>query len=186
MGKNKIKKQMHSESAVSEILGTILLFAMALALFSVLYISIIPMDSVQSSTSSNIIGYIQDGNIILEHHGGSSVTTESYLRFNIGGSMSIVNISSTFLHDTNNNSKWDIGEKIVYSAEIGGLQVETFVINEPSNSVIFSATLQYYIQNRRIMDKPPHHGGKKQEDQNQVAIVSHGAELKDMLEVAHE
>jgi len=142
MGKNKIKKQMHSESAVSEILGTILLFAMAIALFSVLYISIIPMDSVQSSTSSNIIGYIQDGNIILEHHGGSSVTTESYLRFNIGGSMSIVNISSTFLHDTNNNSKWDIGEKIVYSAEIGGLQVETFVINEPSNSVIFSATLQ--------------------------------------------
>jgi len=115
---------------------------MAIALFSVLYISIIPMDSVQSSTSSNIIGYIQDGSIILEHHGGSSVTTESYLRFNIGGNMSIVNISSTFLHDTNNNSNWDIGEKIVYSAEIGGLQVETFVINEPSNSVIFSATLQ--------------------------------------------
>jgi len=142
MGKNNIKKKNHSTSAVSEILGTILLFAMAMALFSVLYISIIPMNVVQSSTSTNIIGYVQDGDIILEHHGGSSVTNESYLRLNIGESVSIVNISSTYLHDTNNNNKWDIGEKIVYSAETEGLQVGTSVINEPSNSAIFFATLQ--------------------------------------------
>jgi len=135
-------KLKRNDSAISEILSTVLLLGIAIGLFSVVYSITIPTQTVQSNPSVTIFGYIQNENIILEHYGGESISTDSYILLEICGNNTRVNISTPFLNDINNNTEWDIGEKILYDTEIQGLQVEATVVNQPSNSILFTGILQ--------------------------------------------
>ena len=135
-------KSKRNDSAISEILSTVLLLGIAIGLFSVVYSITIPTQTVQSSPSVTIFGYIQNENIILEHYGGESISTDSYILLEICGNNTRVNISTPFLSDINNNNEWDLGEKILYDTEIQGLQVEATVVNQPSNSILFTGILQ--------------------------------------------
>lgn len=132
----------NKDTAVSEIIGTVLLLAVSVALFSLIYMTVLSNVDETGAPSTNIVGYVENNNIVFEHHGGESLTTDSYIRLIIGGDSSTINITSPYLQDTNSNGDWDVGEKIIYSSSIQGLQVETTIIDNPTNSAIFTGMLQ--------------------------------------------
>jgi hypothetical protein len=138
--KRKIKV---ADNGISEILDTVLLLAIAVALFSVAYVLISSFLVVQDSPQANIIGYVQGDNIILEHLGGDSLDSRTKLQFTINGQQQTVSLLSPTLYDTNNNVKWDVGEKVVYDVEsLSGYEVDAFVIDSASNSIVFYSVLQ--------------------------------------------
>lgn len=129
-------------NGVSEIVGTIMLLAIAVALFSVIYVIVFSENTPISSPSVQIVGYIDNDAIILEHHGGDSLSSGTQIQLTIGGNQTTLNISSPYLHDYNDNDQWDLGEKIAYTADLQGLSVRAVVTNQPSNSALFFGTLQ--------------------------------------------
>jgi len=135
-------KENMSKDAVSEILGTVLLLAMAVALFAVLYIIVFSITVTTTPPIVNLVGSIDGDNVIIEHHGGESLDSDVNIIVTIGGVRNTINVSSN-LSDSNGNGKWDTGERIVYSnGSISGVQVDANVVDDTSNSLIFIATLQ--------------------------------------------
>jgi len=127
---------------VSEIIGTILLLAISVALFSLIFIMVLSESDIVSSPSVNIIGYIDGNSVVLEHHGGDSLSIGTSIQMKIGGNTSTLNVTSPSLHDYNNNGQWDLGEKFTYSTDINGLQVEAIIVDQPSNTALFFGVLQ--------------------------------------------
>ncbi len=147
------------KEGVSEVVGTILLLAIAVATFSVFAIYV--MSSTSPSTSSpdlNLVGYInEEQHIIIEHKGGESVKLENIkitawkgevdscmYRFDSNGHLMGEN---AVFNDSNSNGKWDVGEYIDIDAptifgNITNWQISAIVVDGESNSVIFSGILQ--------------------------------------------
>jgi len=141
----KIRK---SNEAVSEIVGTVLLLAMTVSLFSLVSLTVLSYPFNPSAPSVNLVGYIGETNstggsdIIFEHYGGESLdATLTKVMVNIQGVSVDVNIS--YLNDSNSNGMWDLGERLVYPAgNVTGEQVKVTVVDTKSNSIIMSAVLQ--------------------------------------------
>ena len=128
-------KENKSKDAVSEILGTVLLLAMAVALFAVIYIIVFSITITTTPPIVNLVGSLDGENVIIEHHGGESLDSGVNIIVTIGGERHAINISSN-LSDSNGNGKWDNGERIVYSnGSISGLQVDVNVVDDTSNSL---------------------------------------------------
>jgi len=135
-------KESMSKDAVSEILGTVLLLAMAVALFAVLYIIVFSITVTTTPPIVNLVGSLDGENVIIEHHGGESLDSNVNIIVTIGGERHTINISSN-LSDLNGNNLWDNGERIIYSnGSISGEQVDVNVVDDTSNSLLFIATLQ--------------------------------------------
>jgi len=155
-------KLKNNDGAVSEIIGTILLLAISVALFSIIYSIVLSDNAEMSSPHANIVGYVSGDNMILEHHGGDSLAEGSVIRLKIGGTITVFNVTASHLYDYNNNDEWDIGEKITYVAGLDGMQVEATVINQHSNTALFIGTLQEgatsgggYAQNNNPINSNP-------------------------------
>ncbi|MCD6447878.1 MAG: type IV pilin, partial [Thermoplasmata archaeon] len=147
------------KDGVSEVVGTILLLAIAIATFSVFAIYV--MSSTSPSVSSpdlNLVGYInEEQHIVIEHKGGESVKLENIkitvwkgevdscmYHFDSNGHLMGEN---AMFNDSNSNEKWDVGEYIEIDAtavfgNIENWQISATVVDEESNSVIFSGILQ--------------------------------------------
>ena len=141
--KRNLKNFTKSDNAVSEILGTVILLAMAVALFSVLYVLVTSSLVTTPSPSASLVGYVEGQSVIIEHLGGDSLDNDpTNIVVTIGGAKWSVSVE-TYLDDSNGNNKWDIGERLVYPAgDITGLQVETVVVDCASNSALFIGILQ--------------------------------------------
>ncbi|MFO8078029.1 MAG: LamG-like jellyroll fold domain-containing protein [Thermoplasmatota archaeon] len=143
--KNKRKLK---NDGVSEIIGTVVLLAVAVASFSVLYVTLSATLVSEESPQVNVIGYIEGDSIVLEHQGGDTLKDNTKIDFTIGGrsqSFSLTSSNDNFtFYDSNNNGEWDVGEKVTYSSpgSFSGLAVDTSVIDTSSNSALFIGSLQ--------------------------------------------
>jgi len=129
-----------SSQAVSEIIGTVLLLAIAVALFSVIYTSVLSSPSTEYSAQPIITGELKEDSVILRHQGGPSLSFSDYNIIIDAGDQSYI---STITYDLNDNEWWDIGEHIIY--EYSTLQqrmVEVTVIDTKTNEMILTGILQ--------------------------------------------
>jgi len=148
----KRKKQRCDSQAVSELIGTVLLLAIAVALFSVVYVIVSTVLVGEAVPQVNIVGYVEGDNIILENLGGNSLGSGTLVQYTIAGNKTTVPLNTTTLIDENNNNRWDIGERIVYDGgSLTGNQVDAAVIYSPSNSAIFYSNLQTGSSNGTII-----------------------------------
>jgi len=133
-----------NNSALTEVIGTVLLLAITVALFSVLYLLIMPSTAIDSAPSVNIVGFIDDQTVVFEHHGGNSLNIERITNvIKIGGYRYTIPFDVSYFTDINSNNQWDIGEKIYfYAGNLSGLHVEGIVIDEASNTALFIGNLQ--------------------------------------------
>jgi len=148
----KCNNHIQDRSAVSSIVGTMLLLIIAVSLFSTVYYFVLTMDVTHTTPAVNIVGAIsEDNTLILTHFGGESIQPEDTILVNIEGTQKEISIS-TYLDDTNNNSLWDLGERIIYSPPVitNKSQVEITVINKKTNSISMISTLQ----RGNILSKP--------------------------------
>ena len=138
----KIKNIKNSNKAVSEVLGTILLLGIAVAIFSLLYIIVIyePFDTYEPYPT--IIATVEGNNIIYEHRGGDSLSADSFFNIKIGSNSEDVLVGD-LLRDNNNDGEWNIGEKLVYEFEysLGVNSSDNFGVDIDENRVIMQGTL---------------------------------------------
>ncbi len=140
----KCNNHLQDRSAVSSIIGTMLLLIIAVSLFSTVYYFVLTMDVTQSTPAVNIVGVIsEDNNLILTHFGGKSIQPEDTILINIEGTQKVISIPD-YLDDSNNNNLWDLGETISYSPPsiTNNSQVEITIINNDTNSISLISTLQ--------------------------------------------
>jgi len=144
--KENIRNFKDSNSMVAEIIGTILLLGIAVAIFSTLYVVVFAYPFPTSSPNVTLIGTIEGSNIIIEHHSGESLSLDTEIFF--GGSDDANSfIVRDFLDDeSQSDGVWNIGERIVYPFEynISCTQVEIMTFDIESNSLILMGTLDIH------------------------------------------
>ncbi|MDG6229363.1 MAG: DUF2341 domain-containing protein [Candidatus Thermoplasmatota archaeon] len=129
-----------SSQAVSEIIGTVLLLAIAVALFSVIYTSVLSNPASEYSAPPIILGELKENSVLLHHQGGPSLSFAEYSIIIDAGDQSYI---STITYDHNENERWDIGERIIYEySTLQQLTVEVTVINTRTNEIILTGILQ--------------------------------------------
>jgi len=138
----KTLKECH---AVAEILGSILLIAMAISAFSIIYINVLSDSGPPPESYATIVGKLESGDVVFEHRRGESLGLDTKVIISIGGKDYIMNLKDDTLLDIEKkiDGFWNIGEKLVFSEmDTTGLQVETTIIDKESNSVVMWGILQ--------------------------------------------
>ena len=162
MPKIKLDKLKVSNSGVSQIVGTILLLAIAVVLFSAFMVYILSNPVTPSPPNANLAGSMEVTRAVIEHKGGESWkidnskiivrlgdVEERIINFANGNSS---NSNASFV-DINTNSWWDIGESLeidcsgLFGRNTSNWQIEMMIIDLPSNSIIMDS-----IVNAGLMD----------------------------------
>lgn len=137
-------QKVRANTAVSEILATVSLLTISVISFSLLYYIIVSTPVPISAPSVKIEGKLEGDTIIFSHLGGKSLGSEISIEIDISGDTIHIPLNDTYLIDLNGNSKWDIGEKVIYknSSINEKLHIDAVVIDAVSNSAVFIGTLQ--------------------------------------------
>ena len=86
MLRKSLFKKVHGNDAVTDMVGTLLLLMIAIALFSIVYYAVFSFEPIDHPPSVNIISYVDDKNVTFEHWGGVSLhLDDTRVLFNIGG-----------------------------------------------------------------------------------------------------
>jgi len=143
--------------AVSEIVGTVLLLGIAIAMFTLVQLFAFGLLSENpNSPSVRLIASIENGNVTIYHNGGESLPSNTKILFTINDDFTnTVNITvsdDNYLKESENSDKiWDIGEKVVYNVSnhpswhthtSSVNSVLVMVLDTSSNSVIMSTTIK--------------------------------------------
>ena len=127
-----ILRPKESYNAVSEVVGTVLMLGIAVAIFAILYFIVISQPLETTEPTPRIIATVEGDNIILEHRGGYELNSDAKITINLGYGPETSTVGELLI-DTNGNNKWDIGEKLAYpftysldisEADVIGVNVE--------------------------------------------------------------
>lgn len=139
-----MRKVKRNNLAVNEVLDTILLIGIAVALFSVLSFIVLTYPFEPSTPSVNIVGFVDGNDIVLEHRGGESLDLDTEVLITVGGEKLAQNKVRDFLDDNfEDDGLWGLGEILNYTSDaIDGNQVTVTIVDTKSNSVVMMGTLQ--------------------------------------------
>jgi hypothetical protein len=132
------------DDAITQIMGTILLLLIALAALSMIYMYILSYPHPVPVPLSEIVGRIEEGNIILLHNGGDALELNTQLLINISNTTYVTSVGDHLDSKSKKNGAWDISEQVIYTptVDITNLHVDTTVIDKESSTVIMTAVLQ--------------------------------------------
>lgn len=156
-------KGKRKDNGISEILGTVLLLAISVALFSVLYLMLQNVLVAEHAPVADFIGYIDEDTVYIEHHGGNSLPNSIAITVTVGSTRHIIDFDNNF--DENNNGFWDIGERVYFtSSQIDdSFGVSVSVVDVTSNTLLYGGTLKEGIIDNQDEDPVP-------PDQNTLAV----------------
>ena len=142
--KKNIRSLKDSNNMVAEIIGTVLLLGIAVAIFSTLYVVVFAYPFPTSSPNVTLIGTIEGSNIIIEHHSGEALSLDTELL--IGGPKNSFIVRDFLDDESKSDGVWNIGERIVYPFEynISCTQVEIMTVDIESNSLVLVGTLDIH------------------------------------------
>jgi flagellin-like protein len=144
-------KLIKNKKAVSEIIGTVLLLGMAIALFTGVHLAshnIIPfypnMPSVRISGAIDI----DNNRVVLAHNGGDPLPFNTNISFSNDKTQEIIgekNASEIIDIETSDGDNfWNIGERLIFRPieDVNGLSIKILIIDLESNSIILQSTFQ--------------------------------------------
>ena len=138
-------KNKRINNAVSEVIGTAILLGIAIALFSVVQVIALSYPYNPSTPSARLVGTVEQNTILIEHHGGESLSLDTKIVYNIEGTSEIVKIASDVLDSitSDGDNLWSIGEKVSYTpaVDISDLQIQILVIDIESNSIVMRGVI---------------------------------------------
>ena len=139
---HKEKNKYRSDNGVSEIIGTVLVLGMTVALFSLIYVSVLAVSPISNVSSANIVLRVEGDNIIIDHCGGSSLSLDTKILMMVD-SISMNATAKDGLDDKyENDDLWGIGEKLVFPVEnLSGKQITVHVVDVDSNSIVMIGKL---------------------------------------------
>jgi hypothetical protein len=138
-------RNIRNRDAVSEVFEAVLLLAIAVSIFSVIYLNVLSDPGPAPEAYVTIIGKMESGDVVLEHRRGESLGLDTKVIFSIGGirySM-ILDENPILDNESQNDSFWNIGERVVFKDyNTTNLQVEATVVDIESNSIVMWGRLQ--------------------------------------------
>ena len=125
------RKNNNRDSAVSEVIGTVLLLGISVTLFSIIYISILSTPYTPPTPTANIAYSLNDNNLTLTNLGGKTLGLSTKIK---------ILINDTLYKTYNLTTTWGIGQQLIfdltgYISDID-YSVEVLVIDSPSNSIV--------------------------------------------------
>ncbi len=170
---HKIKSLRHNKHGVSEIIGTMLLLGSAVVLFSVVYFSLLSINSPVQPPDIDLASRLErDGDqytITVEHWGGEPVDVNARFFVEIAGSIRFEKtLKDIIVNNDKDENVWNFGEQLMYSnsTDIRELQVDMGIADVHSNSLVLLNTLQ---EGYRI--SPFGYGGIWHFDENEGTIA---------------
>lgn len=134
------KKWFKNDSAVTEILGTMLLLVIALIIFSTVYFSVLSMPQKTPTPNANVAFSFNSENITISHLSGSSIDPESTLSIIIDNTEISKKINEFQSWDDNNDNVWGFGEKLVYNntgvTNLLSKNITVSLVDTHSNSLV--------------------------------------------------
>jgi uncharacterized repeat protein (TIGR01451 family) len=132
-----------SKNAVSEIISTILLLAIASSFFGVIYLNVLTPPTYSPPPITNIAGKIEENNILLEHRGGEQLDIYSDILIMMSGKTMIMRIEDYLDSESKEDGLWGPSEKIIYplSYDFDLLkypQADIIVVDKNSDSVLMT------------------------------------------------
>ena len=132
--------------AVSEIVSVSLLLGISISLFSGVQLIVFSYPYEPSPPSLDLVGSIDQENILIEHHGGESISLDAQIRVIIGSTNYISIIAKDYLdsNSSDDDDKWEIGEIVSYNSNINltGIRVETTVVDKETNSIVMTGIIK--------------------------------------------
>jgi len=128
-----IKNFIKSNDSVAEMVGTILLLGITIAIFSTIFYSVLSTEIHTSEPTPTIVASVEGSNIIFEHRGGDEIEINSEIRVKIAG----IETSMTV------NDYWGVGEKVAFpfAYNIDNTEAEVMVIDKNKNLMIMDGIL---------------------------------------------
>ena len=143
--KNMLKDRdiVQNPDAVSEILGSMLLVLMAVAMFSIVYSMVLSMTPGPGTPQATLAFSVDAGNITINHCGGEALDPNTEIVYIIDNQTIRTTIKDNYTNwDNNSDGKFNLGEQLVYPYNNilrSNLTVE--VIDPISNSIIMMSRI---------------------------------------------
>lgn len=140
------------ETAVSEIIGTLLLLMIVVMFFTILYLQVLSIPNPTSAAIVNIVGKIDENCILLEHAGGETLNLDTDISITIDNSTIDITVGDYLDDESKEDGLWSLGERVVYPVKIDLLdlnknpQAEIIVIDRSSNSIIMKGIITILAQ----------------------------------------
>lgn len=143
--RKKIRNFKDSNEMVSEIVGTVLLLGITVAIFSSLYVMVFSYPSPPSPTFVNLVGTVEGSSIIIEHRGGEPLSLETKVVLTIGDEIVDITVGDGNYLDgeAKKDNQWNVGERVVYPFEYNSscTTAELLAVDGKSSSVVMIGTL---------------------------------------------
>jgi len=149
LGKN-VRSLRNSNEMVSDLVGTMVLLAISVVIFSSLYSMVLSYPFASDPATVTIIGTIDGNNIILEHRGGEALGLETTIPITIAGEKLLIDgripTVLDLLIDSNGDGLWNIGERLVcnFTYDPAKLEADVMAIDVESNSLVLTGTLDIH------------------------------------------
>ena len=141
--KLRIRKAKFNNSAVSEVVGTIIILTITVSLLTSVYIAAFALPPPSEAPKANIVGMTANENeLIFTHQGGDDLSLDSIIIITIGGKEKKYTVRDLLDEKSVEDGFWNIGEELVFNYDIRGLQVEAKIIDRNTNSIVMMGLLQ--------------------------------------------
>ncbi len=131
-------KNLRNAVAVSEIVGEIILLAIAVTTISVIYTQVLSTPGPADTTITTITGKMENGQPVFTLQRGESLDLDTKIILTVGGCERWEFSQSDFA-----NHEWNIGERIVIPlGNVRGIQLEATIVDSKTNSIVFKGVLQ--------------------------------------------
>jgi hypothetical protein len=128
--------------------GTLLLIVIGISLFALLALVTISLPSIFFSNPTpavNIIGTVENGSVVFEHHGGMSVPLDSRITIMFAETPYVTTVGNVLDAQSKADGEWNIGEKIIIpytNPNLPIMQITAVITDTGSNSIIMRGVLQ--------------------------------------------
>jgi hypothetical protein len=144
-GRKYFRNLKNSNEMVSDLVGTFVLLAIAVVIFSSLYGIVFSYPITTDPAKVTIIGTIEGDTIILEHRGGEALGPETIIPITIAGNRTTSTVRDLLI-DTNGDGLWNIGERLVYpfTYNLSYLDADVMAVDIESNNLVLIGTLDIH------------------------------------------
>lgn len=137
-----------SGNAVTEVLSTVILLVIAVAVFAsgalIIFNPAVSSENVEDFPLVTIVGTIEGEDIVFYHRGGDALSADSVeVTYTINGAPNTYIITNNISETPPDNSQWNIGERVVFEDKVTqGDKVEVDVVDLESGTLIMTGVLQ--------------------------------------------
>lgn len=141
-------KNLRIHTAVSEVVGTILLIGIGVSIFALLSIATFTLPDIffsEPTPSVSIIGRVEGNAVIFEHQGGQGLSLDTKIIVWFAETSLVTTVGDLLTPEDKADGEWNIGEKITITNNNPNLpimQISAMITDMKSNSAVMRGILQ--------------------------------------------